>query len=42
VTVPLDAINRRPSIALADLAAEGRLDRFLEALDWFYEQARRA
>jgi hypothetical protein len=40
VTVPLDAINRRPSIPLADLAPPARLQRFLHALDWFYEQAR--
>jgi hypothetical protein len=34
VNLPADAINRRPSIKFALLAAPERLQQFLNALDW--------
>jgi hypothetical protein len=38
VSIPPDAITRRPSILLTDLNRDDRMEAFLRALDWFYDE----
>lgn len=40
VSIPADAIGRRPSIPLSILAEEGRLNRFLDVFDWYLREIR--
>lgn len=41
VSIPIDAIARRPNIRLELLKAEGACERLLQTFDWYIEQVRR-
>lgn len=41
VAIPADALDRRPSIKLAALAAPASLDAFLAVWDWYVEEVRK-
>ena len=42
VSLPDDAIGRRPSIPLSTLQDQTALDQFLEIFDWFLDQIKAA
>lgn len=41
VSIPEDAITRRPGIPLSALAADGNVSRFLSVFEWFLEEVRK-
>ena len=41
IEIPPDALDRRPSIALTELADEDRRRRFLETWDWYLGEIER-
>ena len=42
ISLPPDAIGRRPGVKLAPLAADDRLQRLLDALDWAVAKIKQA
>jgi len=42
VSIPENALNRRPSIPLAVLARDGNMEKFLAVFDWYLDEVRAA
>lgn len=42
IDIPGDAISRRPSISLVELAKQGTVDQFLEIFDWFVAEIKKS